>query len=129
MKTKEVPLITFLNDVMRRKSRRASPMSADIGISHATMSRWLSGKDIPSPKSCLKLAAYSSAPPAKVLALAGHLPTISKKSTPDLPDFREYARKKYPNELDEDIITMIENLIERRRDRLRMLNKEKRAKS
>ena len=32
-----------------------------------------------------------------------------------LPEFREYARQKYPNELDEDLITMIENLIERRR--------------
>jgi len=31
------------------------------------------------------------------------------------PEFREYARKKYPDELDEDIITMIEDLIERRR--------------
>ena len=28
---------------------------------------------------------------------------------------REYAIRKYPNELDEDLITMIEDLIERRR--------------
>jgi len=32
-----------------------------------------------------------------------------------VPEFREYARQKYPNELDEDLITMIEDLIERRR--------------
>jgi transcriptional regulator with XRE-family HTH domain len=32
----------------------------------------------------------------------------------DLPEFREYARRKYPN-LDEDLITMIEDLIERQR--------------
>jgi hypothetical protein len=31
------------------------------------------------------------------------------------PEFREYANLKYPNELDEDIITMVEDLIERRR--------------
>ena len=37
------------------------------------------------------------------------------KSSNNLPDFREYARQKYPNELDEDLITMIEDLIERRR--------------
>ena len=30
------------------------------------------------------------------------------------PEFREYALQKYP-ELDEDLITMIEDLIERRR--------------
>ena len=32
----------------------------------------------------------------------------------ELPEFREYAREKYP-ELDEDIITMIEDLIERQK--------------
>ncbi|GAI21777.1 unnamed protein product, partial [marine sediment metagenome] len=37
------------------------------------------------------------------------------KSSNKLPEFREYARQKYPNELDEDLITMIEDLIERGR--------------
>jgi len=36
------------------------------------------------------------------------------KSSNKLPGFREYARQKYP-ELDEDLITMIEDLIERGR--------------
>jgi len=33
------------------------------------------------------------------------------------PEFREYAKRKYAAELDEDLITMIEDLIERRRRR------------
>ncbi len=33
------------------------------------------------------------------------------------PEFREYSSKKYGSELDDDLITMIEGLIERRRDR------------
>ena len=33
----------------------------------------------------------------------------------DLPDFREYARKRYPAELDEDLVTMVEDLIQMRR--------------
>jgi len=37
------------------------------------------------------------------------------KSSSNLPEFREYARRKYPKELDEDLITRIEDLIERRR--------------
>ena len=37
------------------------------------------------------------------------------KSSNKLPEFREYARQKYPNELDQDLITMIEDLIKRRR--------------
>ena len=32
-----------------------------------------------------------------------------------VPEFREYALQKYPKELNEDLITMIEDLIERRR--------------
>jgi len=34
-----------------------------------------------------------------------------------LPEFREYAQQKYPVELDEDMIAMIEDLIQRRRMR------------
>jgi len=117
MSTEEVPLVSFLKAVMKRKSRRPSQMAADLGISHATVSRWLSGKDIPSPKSCRKLAVYSGIPLAKVLSFAGHLPPITEKNTSDWPEFREYASVKYPNQLDEDIITMIEDLIERRRRR------------
>jgi len=37
------------------------------------------------------------------------------ESSNNLPEFREYARQKYPKELDEDLITMIEDLIERQR--------------
>jgi hypothetical protein len=56
-------------------------------------------------------------PVEKVLSLAGHLPRVAEKGAREWPEFREYARKKYPNELDEDLITMIEDLIERRRQK------------
>ena len=47
------------------------------------------------------------------------------KSSNKLPEFREYARQKYPNELDEDLITMIEDLIERRRVKVRLWDSDK----
>jgi transcriptional regulator with XRE-family HTH domain len=90
-------------------------MAAELGISHATVSRWLSGADIPNTRSCRKLAEYSGVPLEKVLAIVGHLPAVAEVGSPEWPEFREYARQKYPNELDEDLITMIEDLIERRR--------------
>jgi len=37
----------------------------------------------------------------------------------DLPDFREYAQKRYPAEFDDDLITMVEDLIEMRRQGVR----------
>ena len=37
----------------------------------------------------------------------------------DLPEFREYARKRYPAKLDEDLVTMVEDLIQMRRQGVR----------
>ena len=115
MSTKNVYLITFLKEVMRRRKRLLSQLATDIGVSHATVSRWLSGKDVPSIKSCVKLAEYSGIPIEEVLSTAGHLISKNESRLADLPEFREYAQGKYPNELDEDMIIMIEDLIERRR--------------
>ncbi|MBA7470171.1 hypothetical protein ES707_05449 [subsurface metagenome] len=102
---------------MRRRKRLPSQLAADLGISHATVSRWLSGVDTPNIKSCRRLAEYSGVPLEKVLSVVGHLPRIAEAETPEWPEFREYAYRKYPAELDEDLITMIEDLIERRRGR------------
>ena len=87
-----------------------------MGVSHATVSRWLSGNDTPSTQSCQRLAEYSGVPLEKVLSTAGHLPEIDGGGPAKWPEFGEYARRKYPNELDEDEVTMIEGLIERRRE-------------
>jgi transcriptional regulator with XRE-family HTH domain len=100
---------------MRRRKRLPSQLAVDLGVSHATVSRWLSGKDVPNIRSCQRLAAYSGVPLEKVLSVVGYLPRIAEKAPVDWPEFREYARQMYPNELDEDLITMIEDLIERRR--------------
>ena len=102
---------------MRRKKRLPSQMASDLGVSHATVSRWLSGEDIPNMRSCRRLAEYSGVPVEKILSIAGHLPRIAETKSNEWPEFREYARHKYPAELDEDLITMIEDLIERRRSK------------
>ena len=102
---------------MRRRRRLPSQLAADLGVSHATVSRWLSGADIPNTKSCRKLAEYSGVPLEKVLSIVGHLPIIAEVEHSEWPEFREYAQRKYPDELDEDLITVIESLIERRRAR------------
>jgi len=115
MSTQEVPIASFLKEVMRRRKRLPSQLAADLGVSHATVSRWLSGADVPSIKSCRRLAEYSGVPLEKVLSVVGHLPRVAEVESPEWPEFREYARRKYPAELDEDLITMIEDLIERRR--------------
>ena len=117
MSTEDVSIVSFLKEVMRRRKRLPSQLAADLGVSHATVSRWLSGEDIPNTRSCRKLAAYSHRPLEQVLSIADHIPRIGEKGPREWPEFREYARHKYSKELDEDLITMIEDLIERRRDR------------
>jgi hypothetical protein len=54
-------------------------------------------------------------PVQKILAIVGHIPRVAERPAAEWPEFREYAKHKYPAELDEDLITMIEDLIERRR--------------
>jgi transcriptional regulator with XRE-family HTH domain len=110
-------LITFLDNLMKRRRRLPSQLAHDVGVSHPTVGRWLTGEDVPSTTSCRKLAIYSGVSVEKVLSLSGHLPEIKQSSISEWPEFREYAQLKYPNELDEDIIIMIEDLIERRREK------------
>ncbi len=117
MSTQEVPIVAFLREVMRRQKRLPSQLAGALGISHTTVSRWLSGEDVPSTRSCGKLAKYSGTSLQKILSIAGHLPMIMEQKPLYWPEFREYAQHKYPKELDEDLITMIEDLIERRRRR------------
>ncbi len=117
MSTQEVSIVPFLKEVMQRRRRLPSQMAADLGVSHTTVGRWLSGEDIPSTKSCRRLAEYSGVPLESVLSITGHLPKMPDEEPLKWPEFGEYARRKYPKELDEDLIIMIEDLIERRRDR------------
>lgn len=119
MVTKETPLNSFVEDLMSRRRRLPSQLAADLGVSHPTVGRWLTGKDVPSTRSCRKLAEYSGVPVEKVLSLAGHMPQVKKTVPNEWPEFREYAHRKYGDELDEDLIIMIEDLIERRRSRKR----------
>jgi transcriptional regulator with XRE-family HTH domain len=108
---------SYLRDLMSRRKRSASQMARDLQISHTTVSRWLSGKDIPSIGSCRKLGEYSGTPIARILSITGHIAETMTQIPAELPEFRVYAQLKYPKELDEDFIIMIEDLIERRREK------------
>jgi transcriptional regulator with XRE-family HTH domain len=107
----------FLADIQRQRGISLRRLGRESGVSASTLSRWREGKQIPSPKSCKMLAEYLSLPVEHVLALAGHLKPLHRDSIESLPEFREYAAQKYPDELDEDMIMMIEDLIYRRRQR------------
>ena len=54
----------------------------------------------------------------KLLPMLADVDLPSSFSDEELPEFRQYARRKYQAELDEDLITMIEDLIERQRGRV-----------
>lgn len=108
---------SFLEEQMRLHKALPSQMAFELGVSHATVSRWLSGKDKPSIQSCKKLADYSGIPLAKIISIVGYVPIVVEGKQVEWPEFREYCQQKYPAELDEDLIRMIEDLIQRRRAR------------
>ena len=117
MEHSDTHLISFLNGLMQRRGLLPSQLAVHLGISHSTVSRWLRGHDVPSTKSCLKLAEYSGTPMSKILSISGYIPEIVDHPGSHLPEFRDYAKMKYPFELDDDLITLIESLIEQRRDK------------
>lgn len=121
-------IVNFLSDLMRRRKQLPSQLAAELGISHATMHRWLAGEDVPSTKSCRRLAEYASVPLQEVLASAGHMTAVNTVDSLAWPEFREYAKKKYADELDEDLITMIEDLIERKRQKKHTAGRRKTSK-
>jgi len=103
--------------MMRQRRRLPSQLAADLGISHATVSRWLHGHDVPSTRSCRKLAELTGVPLQRILSLSGHVPAIADAPPDTWPEFGEYARRKYGNELDDDFIATIEALIAQRREK------------
>ena len=109
---------TYIQDILRQRGSSLRRLATDTGVSPSTLSRWLSGGQIPSPQSCQKLSESLSVPVEHVLAWAGHLEPMKRVDLSALPEFREYAQQKYPAELDEDIVAMIEDLIQRRRSKL-----------
>ncbi len=119
MNTQQTPIVAFLRRLMKRRRRLPSQLAKEIGVSHPTVGRWLTGVDVPSTSSCRKLADYAGLSMEEILSMAGHLPKIDPTPASEWPEFREYAIQKYPGELDDDVIGMIEDLIERRRDRRR----------
>ena len=111
-------IIAFLQGLMRRRGQLPSQLAARLGVSHTSVNRWLSGKDKPSVASCVKIATYAGVPLERLLYLLGYVVPVGDKKAAGLPDFREYAKRKYPRVLDEDLIILIEDLIERRSERI-----------
>ncbi len=107
----------LLKDIQRQRGLSLRGLARESGISASTLSRWCDGKQTPSPQSCRMLADYLSLSAEHVLALAGHLRPLHRVTAEAWPEFREYAKSKYPEDLDEDTIAMIEDLIHRRRRR------------
>lgn len=112
---RKMGIASFLKDLMRRRKLLPSQLAAELSVSHATVRRWLLGEDIPNTHSCKLLADFSGIPIQQVLVSTGCIPKIREEGTSNWPEFREYSEKKYPRVLDEDMITLIEDLIERKR--------------
>ena len=117
MGTEDDALVIFLKELMRQRGLLPSQLASDLDVNHATVSRWLSREDAPNLQSCQKLASYAHVSLEAVVRLVAGLPAPPNQDQAEWPAFREYAKRKYPAELSDDLITMIEALIEYRRRR------------
>lgn len=99
----------FIRKQLTLRNRLPSQLAKDLGVSHPTVGRWLTGEDMPSSKCCWRLAELTGEPLLKVLQMAGHLPADFRDDpTLELPAFREYMMFKYPGKLASPILAMIE---------------------
>lgn len=83
----EQTLGDWLRSNMARYRGTTVALAAKLGISHTTVSRWNSGKRLPSARLCYKLAEVFHANPDYVLALVGHISPAPQTATPR--SFRE----------------------------------------
>lgn len=113
------PFVTFLKEIMSQYRCSLSQLAADLGVNYSTAHRWLHNITMPNMDSCMRLADYANLSLQTVLSRIGYTPTDADSVSSSWPEFREYASKKYPAELDDDLITSIENLIAVRRGRIR----------
>ena len=112
---KNLEIVKVLEEAMRVRELNRSSLSRELGITHVTVCRWLSGEDQPGPYSCLKVAKFLGISVGEVMSMAGHIPEIAKVPTERLPEFREYIELKYPGLLRDVEIGVFEQLIDRRR--------------
>lgn len=108
-------LIMFLRELMRRRNVLPSQLAAKLGISHATVSRWLAGEDVPNIQSCVRLSIFSGIPLQHILYVAGHIETDMTENRDTLPAFREYVGAKYPGVFSDEVIFVLEGLINQKR--------------
>jgi len=106
-------IVNLLEEAMRVRGLNKRSLSRELGISHVTVCRWLSGEDRPGLDSCLKIARFLGIDLVGVLSMAGHIPEIDKTPTERLPEFREYIEAKYPGLLEEAEVGFFEQLIDR----------------
>ena len=105
-------LKTRVSELYKGKYRSLPELARAMGISTGYIYKVRQGKHGINQKFIIgAIKAFPEYNLDDLFHVEGHL----VKSSNNLPDFREYAHQKYPNELDEDLITMIENLIERGR--------------
>ena len=114
MRTYKVLKLTLLKKLMSRRKRLPCQLTVDLVINHSTIRRRPHSRYTTTPHLCRNLVKHSAVPLDAIPPITGTNQEIDSDKSIDWPEFREYARKKYPVELDDDLITMIEDLIEHR---------------
>jgi len=78
MRTQTEQVRNYISIILAGKQLRASQLARKIGVSHATVGRWLKGEDIPSPESCRKLSIFTHTPIEDILRVVGYIKSDSK---------------------------------------------------
>jgi transcriptional regulator with XRE-family HTH domain len=102
---------TWLAKKMKERDLNNLGLAIKLGMSSTSIGYWLSGRSVPDPDSCHKLAEFFSVPPETVLELVGHLEPVE----PDLADERElvYLFRRLPESSKNTVMDMLRGLVDR----------------
>jgi len=121
-------LARYLESQLKQRDINYSQMARQLGVSHATIHRWLTGSDIPDAASCGKLAEWSGEPLHYILYIAGHTDVPLDRNGNDLPGFRRYLTMKYAGVFPDELVTVLEGMISQYHAKRRAKQEKKDAK-
>lgn len=107
----EESLASWLRRQLGRREWKYGDLAERAGVSTASISRWVNGKELPSSENAIKLAEALDADPDDVLALAGHRDP-DRPVPPDDP-IRELYRMMQRMKKNPDRIETLRAIVER----------------
>jgi hypothetical protein len=102
----------LLSSLLDKRKITPGQLAQAIDCKLDIIENWLTGNAVPCIQTCRKLADFGGLSLTRILSLTNHLPALIQNERIELIEFRKNDDANSYEYLDEDLNTMIEDLIE-----------------